>query len=185
MPASMPAEADGQPPRSIRERLDWRPKPTIQQDLAVVAAAAAPCVAFYALTSPPALSIFYALSMACAYAFALVGLRALVTERMYSQRLCEEQSLGDKDSRFVAAPGDVVVHYRASSRSKAAASSPRTVLEGVDDANPVSVHCYHGLGAIAGVFDVLQRSLPASLPSASVVSAHCMPGFGLTSRPEE
>ena len=82
----------------------------------------------------------------------------------------EEAVLGGPDSKFLSL-GDCKVHFTKDSTSRipSARSGPAT-----------AVHCYHGFGANTGSWQYLRQRLASALDAQ--VTAHDMPGFGLTQR---
>ena len=167
-------------------RLDWQPQLTHGQALLCMAVAAAACAGLYLASPPPPgprISVKYAAGMAALCASILWGLRTALLERVYAAWQVPALSLGDEDSVFTDMAG-VTAHYkRQPAASTVRALQPQT--EGM-----VAVHCYHGFGANAFSFDAVLGPLSEALAAGSggipaLVTAHDMPGFGLTSRPED
>lgn len=78
--------------------------------------------------------------------------------------MMHESELVDQDSRFAVLHG-ISVHYKAASPY----SRPKA-----------TIHCFHGFGANTGSWGKVHRQLAYTL--AAQVTAHDMPGFGLTER---
>ena len=168
-------------------RLDWQPQLTHGQALLCMAVAAAACAGLYLASPPPPpgprISVKYAAGMATLCASVLWGLRTALLERVYAAWQVPALSLGDADSVFTDMAG-VTAHYKrqpAGSAIRATQSHPGGM---------VAVHCYHGFGANAFSFDAVLGPLSEALAAVSgrvpaLVTAHDMPGFGLTSRPED
>lgn len=85
------------------------------------------------------------------------------------ERLARE--LGDPDSIF-SRLDNILVHIKAKdgTSSSSGGSSQR----------PLGVHCYHGFGSNTWSWSRCQGQLAQQL--GAVVTAHDMPGFGLTER---
>ena len=168
-------------------RLDWQPQLTHGQALFCMVVAAAACTGLYLVLPPPPpgprISVKYAAGMATLCASVLWGLRTALLERVYAAWQVPALSLGDADSVFTDMAG-VTAHYkRQPAASAIMALQPQTGVM-------VSVHCYHGFGANAFSFDAVLGPLSQALAAGSggipaLVTAHDMPGFGLTSRPED
>lgn len=80
-------------------------------------------------------------------------------------RLVQEASLGDAASKFAMVEG-VTVHYKCARPASGHLQA--------------AIHCFHGFGANTGTWEAVLRKLAHS--ASALVTAHDMPGFGLTER---
>ena len=83
-------------------------------------------------------------------------------------RLLSVQELGNVDSQFKTI-SDMDVHYTLQVPADAGSKAEAT-----------AVHCYHGFGANTASWAYMRQPLADAL--AARVTAHDMPGFGLTQR---
>ncbi|KAG2492621.1 hypothetical protein HYH03_009037 [Edaphochlamys debaryana] len=102
--------------------------------------------------------------------------RAALLEREYKARERAFSALGDPDSHFRRI-GELGVHV------KAKAADPAVLRAAAQAGELTAAHCYHGFGANLASYGLVQARLAAAL--AGVVTAHDMPGFGLTERPPD
>lgn len=87
--------------------------------------------------------------------------------------------LGDNDSLFPRLDG-ILVHEKAKVASSVRAGARGVLETGAADAGVNAVHCFHGFGANLYSWNKIQQKLADRI--AGVVTAHDMPGFGLTER---
>lgn len=83
-------------------------------------------------------------------------------------RLVHPADLGNADSRFRTL-ADVEVHYTL-----------QAPVPGGKQGRATAVHCFHGFGANTASWAYFRRPLSEAL--GAQVTAHDMPGFGLTQR---
>lgn len=154
-------------PTAVAEALDYTPTLTSPDDAACLALSASLCVAVYLATAPAAFSMSYAAGMAIIFATCLFLSRGWLLERHYKALQRPERELAAKGSKFLSVEG-AEVHYKRSVAERAAPVAP-------------AVHCLHGFGASAYSWSFIQQGLAQRL--GGVVTAHDMPGFGLSQRP--
>ena len=82
-------------------------------------------------------------------------------------RLLSVAQLRNADSHFKPI-GNMDVHYTLQAPAKS------------NQAAPMAVHCYHGFGANTASWAYMRQPLADAL--GAQVTAHDMPGFGLTQR---
>ncbi|KAK9792730.1 hypothetical protein WJX73_009891 [Symbiochloris irregularis] len=154
----------------LKERLDFRPSLSFPQVALCLVLTSIVSGLAYGYTAPAAISLWYAIRMAALCAVTLTVSRSWLLERDYKEQQVEEPVLRGPDSKF-RSMGDCKVHYtkHSTSRIPSARSGPAT-----------AVHCYHGFGANTGSWSYLRQPLASVLDAQ--VTAHDMPGFGLTQR---
>lgn len=149
--------------------LDWKAQLTLAQEVICWHTAAAVCCVAYALTAPPALSIPYGTCIGLLFGLLLVFMRSSMMEVLYKAKEKFEADLGDPDSRFHV-HDNLQVHVKV--KAPANTASPEAAL-----------HCYHGFGSNTWSWSLVQQQLADRL--GALVTAHDMPGFGLTERPSD
>jgi pimeloyl-ACP methyl ester carboxylesterase len=101
-----------------------------------------------------------------------------------------EADLGDADSRFRDL-GNLLVHVKVKSAKAipppvastpaAARYTPSAAAAGSSSSvGTPAVHCYHGFGSNTWSWTLVQQQMAERL--GALVTAHDMPGFGLTQR---
>lgn len=194
-PPSGPISADH--PKSLAEALDWRPQLSSTEEWACLLAPAAACAGVYAVTAPASVQPVYGAVMALLYLLLVAFTRMWLLERQYRAVQRTERELAAADSRFFALDG-IQLHYK-----RCTPAAPRVppgsgdkgsddkgnggggggvASPGVQSSPPAAVvHCLHGFGASLYSWSFVQQELANAL--RAVVTAHDMPGFGLTQRP--
>jgi hypothetical protein len=167
-PADGPPRAPAGSPLTISEALEHAPALSLMEEGLAALVAVVFCAALYCATAPPAVRVVYALGMAAAGAAALACARAWLLERQYKAMQMSERELAGPGALFANVDG-TEIHYTREV-PPAAAGGPA-----------VAAHCVHGFGANTFSWSFVQRELAAAL--GGVVTAHDMPGFGLSARP--
>jgi pimeloyl-ACP methyl ester carboxylesterase len=110
----------------------------------------------------------------------------LVVRSLTQARERIEADLGDADSRFRDL-GNLLVHVKVKSPKTlppALAQNPAAARyappASVGDDGVAAVHCYHGFGSNTWSWTLVQGQIAERL--GALVTAHDMPGFGLTQR---
>ncbi|KAI8475513.1 MAG: Alpha/Beta hydrolase protein [Monoraphidium minutum] len=152
--------------------LDWKASLTFAQEVICWHTAGAICCVAYALTAPAAFSVPYATCMGVLFGVMLVFMRSSMMEVLYKAKERFETDLGDPDSRFHT-HNNLQVHVKV----KAPAAA------GAGGAPAAALHCYHGFGSNTWSWSLVQQQLADRLNA--LVTAHDMPGFGLTERPSD
>ena len=191
---SSPPPSSSPIPVSIADALDYTPTLRPWEEVTCAVVTAALCASLHTLL-PPHLSIShapiaYAICMTLFAIVVLLILRSWVLERHYSVIQRSEKQLAGPDSKFVTISAGtciddkdkdgVVLHYTSS-------LSPLSHVAGSDDENKdkvkkeVAIHCLHGFGASCFSWQFTLRDMAQRC--RAVVTAHDMPGFGLSQRP--
>lgn len=175
------------PDENLSVDLDWRPTLSIPQEVLCWGFAAIAVCSLYVLTAPTGFSLMYATCIGLLYGLLVYSLRSSLIEDMYKAREKIEADLGDQDSRFRNI-NNLSVHVKvkaaktlptAAPTAAAARLNPNAAMQG-----PVAaVHCYHGFGSNTWSWSLVQQQLADRL--GALVTAHDMPGFGLTQRPTD
>lgn len=166
-------------PSPIRRRLDYRPQLSFLQTALSFSIATGVCCAMYTLKHPEAVSVMYGLAMGALYAVVTLVSQAFILEREFSKRLLEESDLGGAHSKFRQLMG-LKVHYTTETAASDRQTDSQTERQTASTAAVSAVHCYHGFGANSWSWSFTQRKLANKL--GVTVTAHDMPGFGLTHR---
>lgn len=191
-PPSGPVSEDN--PKALAEALEWQPRLSAAEEAASLLGPAAICAAVYAATAPASVQPLYATAMALLYGALVLGTHMWLVERRYKAVQRSERELAASDSCFFMAEG-IQLHYKRRAplglsrpagiggrgngsmlgsqqqqQQAAAASAPAAV-----------VHCLHGFGASSYSWSFVQQEMADALHA--VVTAHDMPGFGLSQRP--
>ncbi|GBF87482.1 hypothetical protein Rsub_00193 [Raphidocelis subcapitata] len=164
--AALAADGDQQ----LTLDLDWKAQLTFVQEVICWHTAGAVCCVAYALTAPAAVSITYGTCIGLLFGLTLTFMRSSMMEVLYKAKERFEADLGDPDSRFHT-HDNLQVHVKVKS-PPAAAGPPAAAL-----------HCYHGFGSNTWSWSLVQQRLAEGLDA--LVTAHDMPGFGLTQRPND
>jgi hypothetical protein len=110
---------------------------------------------------------------------AVCGLHPILHQQS-KERL--ERELGDPDSIF-SRLDNILVHIKAkdgTSTANSSTSSTNSTSSTSSRGRPLGVHCYHGFGSNTWSWSRCQGQLAQQL--GALVTAHDMPGFGLTER---
>ncbi|KAK9835008.1 hypothetical protein WJX81_003847 [Elliptochloris bilobata] len=161
--------------QTVRERLDFRPRLSPAQVAAVLCLPAVACAIIWACLRPPAPSLQFAAVVAAVYGLGIVACRTFLLERQYQELAREEHELAEADSRFLSVD-EVCVHYKAAPAPVAWAEAGNEQAQ-----RPLlALGLLHGFGANAFSWSFVDRQLAERLRAQ--VTAHDMPGFGLTQR---
>eukprot|EP00877_Chromochloris_zofingiensis_P009778 jgi/Chrzof1/5053/Cz15g10010.t1 len=179
--------------------LDWKPHLSRTQDIICVSIAAAVCALLYVFTAPTAFSILYATAIGVIFGCLLLLLRTVLLEELYKAKERMVVDLGDADSTFTklenlnvhvkvkegkgfTAAAAKALQNNVSSRSSGSSGSSSTASQPQPPVVP-ALHCYHGFGSNTWSWSLVQQSIANRL--SALVTAHDMPGFGLTQRPSD
>lgn len=114
------------------------------------------------------------------FALLAAAARGWLHERQFQALQRSERDLAGPTSRFHSVDG-VEYHYTQHGGSGGSAGGRAPGSE--PPPPPLLVHCVHGLGASSFSWEgFVQEELAGALGSHAVVTAHDMPGFGLTQR---
>ncbi|WIA19239.1 hypothetical protein OEZ85_003878 [Tetradesmus obliquus] len=183
--AALPSDAD------LSVDLDWRPSLSATQEIVCWSCAAITACVVYLFTAPAGVSIPYATCIGLLFGLVLYTLRNALLEELYKARERIEADLGDPDSRFRHID-NLSVHVKVkASRSlpppaptaAAARLAPPPAAAARLQGPVPAVHCYHGFGSNTWSWSLVQQQLAERL--GALVTAHDMPGFGLTQRPTD
>ncbi|KAF6253217.1 hypothetical protein COO60DRAFT_436035 [Scenedesmus sp. NREL 46B-D3] len=184
--AAAPASDD-----NLSVDLDWRPTLSAAQEVICWSCAAVAACLVYLFTAPAGLNILYATCIGLLFGLVLYAMRNALLEEMYKARERIEADLGDADSRFRHID-NLSVHVKVkASRSlpppvptagAASLAPPSAAAARLQGAVP-ALHCYHGFGSNTWSWSLVQQQLAERL--GALVTAHDMPGFGLTQRPTD
>lgn len=113
--------------------------------------------------------------------------RTLILERHYAALQRNARDLGFPNSEFVNFE-DVVLHVTSSEGTEKKNGDPVTLSKTREndiskDFVETKVHCLHGFGASVFSWSFIQNALADSIDGGAKVTAHDMPGFGLSQRP--
>ncbi|KAL4422443.1 hypothetical protein ABPG75_008640 [Micractinium tetrahymenae] len=189
-------------PKALAAALEWRPQLGAAEDWACLLGSATVCTVVYALTAPATVQPLYAACMGLLYLLLVAASRTWLVERQYRAIQRSEQELAGSDSRFLAVHG-IQLHYKRRTPAvlpagvagaagaaggvlaMAGAAAGRVVgaaaAVGPAEDRPTVVHCLHGFGASCYSWSFVQQELADALQAS--VTAHDMPGFGLSQRP--
>jgi pimeloyl-ACP methyl ester carboxylesterase len=166
------APAPAAPAASAAAALDVAPRLSRREELGCLLLAAALCAAIYAACAPPAPSLAFAAGIAGAAAAALAAAREALLEREYASLQRSERELAGPGALFARVEG-TALHY-----TRVAAPG----VGGAGGAPPNALaHLLHGFGANTASWRYCAPALAAAL--GGIVSAHDIPGFGLSERP--
>lgn len=163
----------------VAQALEFRPTlPRLHLLACLCSAAAAAAAAFRAVPGG---------AWGAALLFAVLAAASLgwLRERQFKVLQRCERDLAGPASRFHLVDGVVEYHYTQHSTVRGAQPGGDADLQAPTAAPqpPLLVHCVHGLGASSFSWDgFVQQDLARALGSRAVVTAHDMPGFGLTQR---
>lgn len=162
---------------SLSEALDYRPRLSLWEEALCMVIATALCatvmVACRSLRLCATLTPRFLLAAVAFWALALAVVRSMALELHFQSLQRSESELAGADAQFFDFE-NVRLHITRSSAPSPSSSSSAPL--------PV-VHCLHGFGASTYSWSFVQDKLAKHL--GGVVTAHDLPGFGLSSRPSK
>jgi len=160
-------------PASLAAALSFHPILSTMQTILILSASTLLCTIIYFTIPPPHLTtrffyLPYALGMAFLFWLSITVFKNIIFERQYAARQVGEEQLScPLNSKFTEIDG-VKIHY--------------TIEQPAKTKNEVAVHCLHGFGASSYSWSFVQQQLATIIQGP--VTAHDMPGFGLSHRPK-
>jgi pimeloyl-ACP methyl ester carboxylesterase len=171
-------------PQDILDALDLAPTLTLTEDLTCFLATAAVCLLVWFFTAPPRFSPPYAIGISILGLVVLSSLRSWLLERHFAAVQRIDRDLAGPGSEFVEFEGVSLHVKRATPQTGEGypkATTATTTATTTTTSPSALVHCLHGFGAGVFSWSYVQKALAHSVNA--VVTAHDMPGFGLSQRP--
>lgn len=184
-------------PASLAIALSFHPILSTMQTILILSASTLLCTIIYCTIPPPHPTttrffyLPYALGMAFLFWLSITVLRYIIFERQYAARqVGEEQLACPLNSNFTDVDG-VRIHYTIEqpARTKNQGDSDVEKMINTESTTPTTttttaaaVHCLHGFGASSYSWSFVQQQLATIIQGP--VTAHDMPGFGLSHRPQ-
>eukprot|EP00877_Chromochloris_zofingiensis_P009775 jgi/Chrzof1/5050/Cz15g09260.t1 len=168
--------------------LDWKPHLSKTQDMFCVSTAAAICAVLYEFTAPSAFSIPHATAIGIISVCLQLLLRSVLLEQLYKANERMVVDLADADSSFTKLE-NLNVHVKVKEGKGFTAAAARALQKNHSSSSTATqpkpavvraLHCYHGFGSNTWSWSLVQQSIANRL--SALVTAHDMPGFGLTQR---
>lgn len=173
----------------VVESLDTKPNLTLWEKIACCGAAVICCLSLWYRTSPK--TVFeprYVLGMVVFASLVVLLVRGWMLERKYAKMERKEKDLAFSNSRFVKFDG-VSLHVTECTSPDTSVLAPakghKEGSEAAKESLAVWIHCLHGFGASCFSWSFIQKTLANAVQGYAIITAHDMPGFGLSQRPSQ